>query len=92
MPQVLQLEAERHPDRIFAVVPRSTDLNDGFREVTFPEVSRAVDSLAHAFRIEFGSPMEDFETLTYMGIPDIRYNIVFYGAVKAGFKVSHSLY
>lgn len=36
----------------------------------------------------FGMTLNDrFETLTYIGVPDLQYSIVFYAAVKCGYKV-----
>ena len=89
MPCVLDEEAATCPSTTFAVIPRSSDLADGFREVSYGEVANAVNKVAHQIAALFQSPPpQEFETLTFIGIPDLRYNIVFYAAVKAGYKVS----
>ena len=88
LPRILDDEAVSNPTRPFAAIPRSEDLADGFRDVTFAQVANAVNHVAFRLQAMFGPPKHDFETLTYVGIPDLRYNVVFYAAVKCGYKVS----
>ena len=89
MPCVLDEEAAACPDTPFAIIPRSNDLAEGFREVFYGEVANVVNNVAHRITARFQSPpKQSFETLTFIGIPDLRYNIVFYAAVKAGYKVN----
>ena len=88
LPCVLDDEARRCPQRIFASLAKSEDISHGFRDVSYLEMASAVNYMAHELQGVFGSkPGHDFETLTYLGVPDLRYNIVVYAAVKCGFKV-----
>lgn len=87
LPQVVDELARSNPKRIFASIPFSSDLSQGFRDVTMPELSQAVDHFAW-WLDEHISRSTTFETLSYMGIPDLRYAVVFLAAVKCGYKVS----
>lgn len=88
LPHVLDDEAQVNPHRVFAAISRSNDLSDGFRDVYFAEMANAVNYMAHRLQTMFGSTLDrEFETLTYIGSPDLRYNIVFYAAIKCGYKV-----
>ncbi|KAG6991078.1 hypothetical protein G7Y79_00057g090600 [Physcia stellaris] len=88
LPCVLDDEAALNPERVFAIVPRSDDLSQGFNDVAFAQMANAVNYLAGRLQALFGpKPEHHFETLTYIGISDLRYNVVFYAAVKAGYKV-----
>lgn len=88
MPTILDEEAQANPNRVFAAIAKSTDLTEGFRDVTFAELANAVNYMAHQLQAKFGRELEhDFQTLTYIGLPDLRYNILFYAAIKCGYKV-----
>lgn len=88
LPQVLDDEARANPQRVFAAVPVSIDLAQGFKDISFAELASAVNFMARRLQEEFGLELKyEFETLTYIGVPDLRYNIVFYAAVKCGYKV-----
>lgn len=87
LPCLLDDEARANPQRIFAALARSNDLSHGFQDVTFEQVAKAVNFVAYSLQTVFGSkPDHDFETLTYIGLPDLRYSIVFCAAVKCGYK------
>ena len=88
LPNVLEEQSQTNPDKVFAAIARSDALYEGFRDVTFSEVAQAVNFLAYMLQSAFGPTLKyDFETLTYIGVPDLRYNIVFYAAVKCRYKV-----
>ena len=91
LPTVLDDEAVSNPRRPFAAIPRSEDLAHGFTDVTFAQVANAVNHVAFRLQCNLGPLRHDFETLTFVGIPDLRYNIAFYAAVKCGYKVSSLL-
>ena len=89
LPCTLDDEALANPQRTFASYARSNDLSQGFQDVEFQHMANAVNHLAFWLRSLFGpKPDHQFETLTYIGVPDLRYNIVFYAAVKCGYKVN----
>ena len=84
-PQVVDEIARTTPRRVYATFPLASDLSV-FRDVTFLELSSAVNRFACWIDTAIGRS-ENFETLTYVGIPDIRYTVVFLAAVKSGYKV-----
>lgn len=83
---------ERHahdnPTRTFAAVARSGNIQDGFDDVSFAQVSRAVDCLAYDIEREFGRS-KTFETILFFDSGfDLRYALAFFAFQKCGFKVS----
>ncbi|KAH6675144.1 putative NRPS-like enzyme [Halenospora varia] len=89
MPTILRDEAKRNPQRTFAIAAISNTVEDGFRQITFEEVARAVNyvSMWLQSRFEDGDPPPRHATIAYIGVPDLRYNIFFYGAVQCRYKV-----
>lgn len=86
LPQVVDELARSKPERIYATFPLSSDLSQGFRHVTMREVARAVNRFAYWLEESLGRS-KSFETIAYMGVPDLRYAIVFLAAVKCGYRV-----
>ena len=89
LPQVVDELARSDPDRVYATLPLSSDLTQGFRDVTMLQVSQAVNKCAFWLEETIGRSTE-FETLSFMGLPDLRYAIIFLAAVKCGYKVSRT--
>lgn len=89
LPNVVDELANTDPTRVYATIPLSSDISQGFRDVTMLEVAQSVDHFAFWLETSFGRS-SSFETLAYMGIPDLRYAIVFLAAVKCGYKVKRS--
>ena len=90
LPEVLFQLGESSPNRLYATIPYSSTLADGFREVTFGRAAATVKSLREWISDTVGSPSENFETLAYLGIPDLRGAFIFLAAVSLGYKVSPS--
>ena len=86
LPQVVDELARSDPQRIYATLPLSSDLSKGFQDVTMQQVSQAVNKCAYWLEDTIGRSTV-FETLSYLGLPDLRYAIVFLAAVKCGYKV-----
>ena len=84
-PHVVDELAQTVPERVYAAIALSSDCSV-FRDVTFLELSRAINRFAWRLDASIGCTTS-FETLAYVGIPDIRYTIVFLAAVKCGYKV-----
>lgn len=89
LPQVVDEFAQSNPERIYATIPLSSNLTQGFRDVTMLQISQAVNKCAHWIESTIGRSAV-FETLSYVGLPDLRYAIVFLAAVKCGYKVRRS--
>ena len=91
LPVELDRIAEEHPSKVFASVPITSDVNDGFRDFSFLDIANGVNGFAHLLEQMYGRG-KNFETLTYIGTPDLRYVMVFLGAIKCGYKVSKQFY
>lgn len=78
--------AKTFPSRRFALVPNGTEVEDGFREVTFLDLSRAVDAMSWWIIKNLGQPKES-ERIAYVGNNDIRYAIFMLACQKTGYTV-----
>ena len=87
LPAVLDYNGTVTPNRIYASIPRSQDIDEGFRDLTCRDVLHAVDAFAWWLTDRYGRS-ESFETIGYVGLNDLRYPMFFYAAMKAGYKVS----
>jgi len=85
LPQVADAHAKFDPERIWASTAHS-DISRGFRDVTFKELAHAVNYVAWWIDGKIGRS-NDFETIAYMGVSDIRYGFMFLAAIKCGYKV-----
>lgn len=87
LPQVVDRLAETDPVRVYASIPKSaTSLSDGYQNVTMLKLASMVNRVAKWIETTIGAGGRD--TVAYIGPTDIRYTVMFLGAVKAGYKVS----
>lgn len=87
LPSLFDDIAESDPNRLFVSVPRSANLHDGFRDVTYHNFARAIDRCSRWMEGRLGTS-QTFKTITYIGPFDLRYPIILLAAVKTGHKVS----
>ncbi|RDL38882.1 Uncharacterized protein BP5553_03222 [Venustampulla echinocandica] len=80
-PTMIDERAVEHPDKVFAIIPRTETIHDGYRDFTYGELSKAVNLMSWWIDRELGKSTS-FETIAYMGIPDIRYAFLFAAALK----------
>ena len=87
LPRVLDDYAEFEPERLYASIPRLvTDLSRGFRDITAKDMAHCVDVLAYHLERFYGRGY-NFGTICYLGPPDLRGAMIFFAAVKCGYKV-----
>ncbi|KAI9046454.1 hypothetical protein LZ554_009203 [Drepanopeziza brunnea f. sp. 'monogermtubi'] len=79
--------ARDHPDKIGASIPKTLDLKDGYRDITYREIARAINRAAGWLEGHFGRNTTEFESLVYLGPFDIRYFILLIAVTKVGFKL-----
>ena len=79
--------AQFTPERVYAKVPRSDNLLDGFDDVSMAQMEHAVDSCAHWLLKQSHGIRNDFETIGYVGSYDLRYPMMFWASLKCGKKV-----
>ncbi|KAI1437361.1 acetyl-CoA synthetase-like protein [Xylaria sp. CBS 124048] len=87
LPLVLRERTEKTPNRLYAAIPKTSRVEDGFVDITFGDISRCIDFMAHWIHDQFGGPSDQFETLSYIGIADLRGVAVFLAAVTCGYKL-----
>ena len=87
LPQVLDEHSRLTPERLYASVPYSADLSQGFRDITCRNMADATNAIAHWLQIKIGRS-SCYEVLAYIGIPDLRTAILFLAGVKCGYRVS----
>lgn len=87
LPRVIDEIAETEPEKIFAVIPRTFDLDDGFMNVTYSDFAKAIHRMSAWLEGKLGRS-SSFETVAYIGPSDIGYFILAIAACKVGFKVS----
>lgn len=74
------------PCRIYASIPTGENLTSGFHDVTVQQMLVAIDACAWWISRRFGVS-DNFETLAYVGVTDLRYAIFLYAATKCGYKI-----
>ena len=87
LPVVLDHVATETPQRVYASIPRSEDLADGFKDKTFADMAKAVHSCAWWIRNNVGVS-NSFDTIAYVGVNDLRYAVIWFAAIKCGYKAS----
>jgi len=90
VPVTIDETARDTPGRTFAIIPRSDSFKDGFINVSFHELARAVNRTAQWIEGTLGRG-KDFETLAYIAPSDLKYVILMVAACKARYKVLYSL-
>ena len=89
IPQLIDERAKSRSRESVWSVPNSSNLADGFRDFNYGQVARAVDKAAWWIDESIGKSTS-FETLTYIGPPDLRYAILTVAAQKTGHTVGHT--
>ena len=88
LPQVLDQVAQDSPHKVYTSIPLSDTLPYDFRDITFAEVAKCVNFVAHWLEERLGRS-ESFEALAFFGVADLRGTIFFYAALKVGYKVGY---
>ncbi|CAD6591622.1 MAG: hypothetical protein ASARMPREDX12_005279 [Alectoria sarmentosa] len=83
IPQLIDQRAEESPELPLWSVPISSNLMDGFRDISYGQVARAINRAAWWIDGNIGKSTT-FETLAYMGPPDLRYAVLTVAAQKTG--------
>lgn len=85
-PQVLDELAATDPQRVYAAIPKTANVEEGYTDLTMADLARCVDFAAGWLASKFGKS-DNFETITYIGLSDVRGIIMLLAAVKVGYKV-----
>lgn len=88
LPTLIDDTARDDPGRIFAVIAKTVDIEDGFIDVSYRRLSTAINSCAWWMETKLGRNL-NFATIAYIGPLDLLYHIVTLAAIKTGNKVEH---
>ena len=80
--------AEETPDRTWASIPKSNNLSEGYRDVSFAMFANAINRLSWFLKSNLGPGLTRFRTVAYIGLPDMRYHVMSMAAAKTQLKVS----
>ena len=88
LPMAIDQFAAEEPNKVWASIPRSDELADGFRDITYREFADAIDRAAWWLETVVGKGGHRlFETFAYTGPKDLRYPIIAIAAIKIEKKV-----
>lgn len=83
IPHILEEEARENPQRVIAMVAKTSDISEGFNEVNAEQFLRGVDFLAH-WVDSYKSKSSSAETFAFIGSQDFRYPIIEIACMKTG--------
>jgi len=86
IPTLIEEIAQTDPQRVCFSFPLSSELSQGFRDVNFKSFANAINKTAHFIQQEIGRSSM-FETIMYIGFPDLRHYIALVALMKTGHKV-----
>ena len=86
LPKLIDQLALEGPSQIFCSYASTPNASEGFQDVTYEQLARAINKCAWWIEEELGRS-HVFKTLTYLGPHDIRYMILTLAAIKTGYKV-----
>lgn len=86
LPTLIDERASSEPSKPFAAIPKSSDVRDGFIDIGYHELARAINRCSWWLENKLGKG-RSFETVGYLGILDLRYTILMFACVKVGYKV-----
>lgn len=89
LPSLLDEIADSDPSRVFASIPKGREVQNGFLDINYGQLDRAVSNCAWFLRDE-ARLSKPFETFTYLGPIDLRYQILCFAVLKVGAEVSMS--
>ena len=86
LPTLIDERRQTDPHHVIYSYPRSSDLSQGFRDVTNRDFANAVDRIAWLMERNLGKGSYT-EPIGYIGPADIIYLILVPAAMKAGYVV-----
>jgi len=88
LPAVIDLRAQEDPDKLFCVLLKSADVQDGLDYVSYSDYANAVNRCSWWLEGKLGKgDGRNMKTIGYFGPPDIRQTIVALAVSKINHKV-----
>ncbi|KAJ5786433.1 NRPS-like enzyme [Penicillium pulvis] len=84
-PTIVDHRARSAPSDLVGLIPKGSDVADGYQELTFDGLARAVDACAHWIEKHVGRAQHP-ETIAYMGSNDVRYLFLILACHKTGYQ------
>ncbi|GAB7340920.1 hypothetical protein MBLNU457_7271t1 [Dothideomycetes sp. NU457] len=87
---VVEERASQTPHKTYAYVPKTEDIEDGFREMSYHELHNAVMKMAHWLDTKLGKlpqTRESRECIAYIGPNDLRYSFLLLAADRTNRKL-----
>lgn len=85
LPHVIDYYAHHQPDRVFASIFKSGDLEDGFEDIIAETMATAVNYMAWWLTKNLKTRNKR-RTLAYIGPSDLRYTVIFLAAIKCRWR------
>ena len=86
LPTLIEEIACSDPERPFAAIPRTADPEDGFDDISFHCIAKAIDKCSWWLESKLCRDSAH-ETIAYIGSLDLMYHIVTLAALKTGHTV-----
>lgn len=83
---VIEEKAQQWHTRPLFSIPRTNKAQDGYRDIFYWEFANAINRCARWLKEHIGISSK-FESITYIGPSDLRYQILMMAAVKTGYVV-----
>ncbi|KAM3075334.1 hypothetical protein ACMFMG_007227 [Clarireedia jacksonii] len=74
------------PERVCISIPLTLEPRDGFKDITFKQLDKAIDVASTWIETQFGIG-QNFECLPYIGPQDLRYVLLMIASVNTGHKL-----
>ncbi|KAH8170491.1 male sterility protein [Sarocladium implicatum] len=85
LPKLIDERAERDPDRVFAAIPKSKNPSDGYHDVSYSTLAKAVDRAAWWLYDVTGKAAKGYK-FAWLGPTDLRYPIFVAAAMKCRYQ------
>lgn len=89
IPHLIDERAQNGWPQPFTSIPRSSNPNDGFKDISYGQFANAINHCAW-WMLGNLEKSQDCNIIAYTGPSDIRYGILTIAAIKSGLKVQQS--
>ncbi|KAI0468452.1 male sterility protein-domain-containing protein [Xylaria cf. heliscus] len=86
IPDIIDDVAKSEPLKVFASIPISEDLSDGYIDVSYRDVANAINRASWWLSESLGLANTS-EVFSYIGPNDLRYSIFLVAAIKCGYQM-----
>lgn len=87
IPTLIDEYAREVPDKTYCFVARSSLIEDGFEAISYSKFADAISHCSLWMESELGRG-RNFDTVAYLGPPDLRTTILIVATIKTGHKVT----